>query len=85
MTTSNGIKITKASDHFIARIIGSVDERRSGVEIDDIIACLSSPDDVRPIIEAENGDSQKFVLAKKCVVTINPTTGMLIQTNPRSL
>ena len=85
ITTSNGIVVKGKSDHFIARVIGSVAERRSGVSIDDIILALTKPDRVDPVkINPETGlKSQRFIKKHVCAVTINPDTGNLIQTNPR--
>lgn len=82
-TTSNGIIITGKAEHFISRVIGSIAQRRSGVEIDDVLQALQMPEEIRPIKVCENGRSQKFK-GKKCYVTVNPDTGILIQTNPRS-
>lgn len=89
-TTSNGIKITKQSDHFIQRIIGTTIDpqklkddlriiRRSGVSIDDIMDTLKHGKPRRPIVRTgKDGKpirSQKFV-GDKCDVSINPDTGM---------
>ena len=83
-TTSNGIVVKGKSDHFIARVIGSVAQKRSGVSIDDIILALTKPDSVDPVrINPETGQkSQRFMKHKHCAVTINPDTGNLIQVNP---
>ena len=80
--TSNGILITGKSKHFIARVIGSVEQRRSGVPVNDILPALQNPDKVKPIKHNKNRNSQKFI--KDCMVTVNPDTGILIQVNPRS-
>ena len=37
ITASNGIKIKNKSNHFISRVIGSVEQKRNGVEIEKII------------------------------------------------
>ena len=81
--TSNGIEITGKSKHFIARVIGSVEQRRSGVPVDDILPALQNPDKIEPVRHNNNGDSQRFI--KNCVVAVNPDTGILIQVNPRSV
>ena len=80
-TTSNGILITKKSDHFIARIIGSAEQRRNGVSVAEALDALLHPEKVDPICINENGKSQRFI-GKTAVVTVNPDTGTLIQTNP---
>ena len=80
--TANGIKITGKSNHFISRVIGSVEQRRNGVSIDDIISALQNPEEIAPIRINKNGNSQKYK-GINCMVTINPDTGNLIQVNPR--
>ncbi len=82
ITTSNGIKITGKSKHFIARTIGSVEQRRSGVSVEHSLDALLHPDEIRAVKVLKNGKSQKFV-GKNCFVTINPDTGNLVQVNPR--
>jgi SPP1 gp7 family putative phage head morphogenesis protein len=84
LTTANGIVVTSKSDHFVARVIGSIAQRRSGVSIQDIIQALTKPDRIDPVrINTETGQkSQRFILNGKCAVTINPDTGNLIQVNP---
>ncbi len=78
---SNGITVTGKSDHFIARIIGSVEQRRSGVAVTEVLDTITHPAKVDPIQTNANGRSQRFK-GKTCYVTINPDTGVLIQTNP---
>ena len=86
ITTSNGIKITGKSEHFIARVIGSVQQRRNGVVIEDIFEALTNKTaTILPIkISSNNSRSQKFSL-NKVEVSVNPDTGVLIQTNPCKL
>lgn len=84
LTTSNGIQITGKSKHFIARVIGSVVQKRSGVPIDNIISAITSPTRVTAIRELKNGRSQRFSLDNTCSVSVNPDTGILIQVNPYS-
>ena len=79
--TSNGITITGKSDHFIARTIGSVEQRRNGVSIAEALDTITHPERVDPIRINENGKSQRFI-GKTAAVTINPDTGTLIQSNP---
>ena len=85
ITTSNGIKITGKSDHFIARVIGSVEQRRDGVKIEGVLKALTDKD--ATVFEARKSPkgktSQKFRFFN-VEVTINPDTGVLIQTNPHS-
>ena len=85
ITTSNGIKITGKSDHFIARVIGSVEQRRNGVAIEDIFEALTNKiATISPIKTSSNNRSQKLRL-NKVEVSVNPDTGILIQTNPCKL
>lgn len=82
VVTSNGIVISGKSKHCIARVIGSVEQRRSGVSIDDIItALISDSSEVLPIKVLKNGRSQKFRGAN-VEVSVNPDTGNIIQVNP---
>lgn len=83
ITTSNGIKIKSKSYHFIARVIGSISQRRNGVPLESVLLALTVPDRIDPIKENENGRSQRFILKGVCAVTVNPDTGKLIQVNPR--
>ena len=80
LATSQGTKITGKSDHFTNRIIGSIDQRRSGVSVDDVIDALKNPVTVTSRT-GENLTSVRYV-GKAATVTINPDTGNLIQTNP---
>lgn len=83
LTTNNGIKITGQSKHFIERVFGTNEDPktnrpRSGVEINDIKDALLNGS-VR--IRKSDPNSIKFI-TDKCMVSINPKTGLLIQTNP---
>lgn len=82
IVTSNGITITGKSNHSIARVIGSVEQRRSGVSADDVLDTLTNKDaEILPVKELKNGKSQKFK-NQKVEVSINPDTGNVIQVNP---
>ena len=81
--TSNNIKITDKSNHFIARTIGSIEQKRSGATIADIVDALLKPVFIDDVRELKNGRSQRFI-SDKVLVTVNPDTGMLIQVNPRT-
>lgn len=80
--TANDIVVTGKSKHFISRMIGSVEQRRSGVSIEDALDALINPKEIKPIKEDKKGKSQKFK-GKKCFITINSDSGLLIQGNPR--
>ena len=81
--TSNNIKITGKSNHSIARVIGSVEQRRSGVSVDKVLNALTNKDsEVSQIREqGRGGRSQKF-RKDKVMVSVNPDTGNIIQVNP---
>ncbi len=78
--TSEGVVITGKSDHFISRVIGSVEQRRSGVEIEAIKDALQSPSKISKK-ESKKGTSVLYT-GKHIAVSVNPDTGILIQTNP---
>ncbi len=82
ITTSNGIQIAEKSKHFIARTIGSVEQRRSGVSVDRSLDVLTNDNaTVFPVRESANGRSQKFRY-NDVEISVNPDTGVLIQVNP---
>lgn len=90
--TSNGILITGQSRHFMQRVVGTMTDpkklrndlqiiRRSGVEIDDIEATLFSAGTADPPATRFDGMRSVRFIGEHCVVTVNPDTGELIQTN----
>lgn len=82
LVTSNGVKLEKKSLHCIDRVIGSVEQRRNGITVDDVVKTLTSPDaEVRPVRYSKTAASQKFIY-RNAEVTINPVTKTLIQVNP---
>ena len=82
VVTSNGIAITGKSSHSVARVIGSVEQRRSGVSVADVLHALTDENsEVLPIKELKNSRSQKF-RSDKVEVSVNPDTGIIIQVNP---
>lgn len=94
MAASNGVVITGQSLHFMQRVIGTMVDpqklrdnlqiiRRSGVDINSIKDTLYNPVDVCPIRVSQSGQKSVKLNGKNCSVTINPDTGILIQTNPR--
>lgn len=94
--TANGILLAGQSRHFLQRVVGTMTDplklkqdlqviRRSGVEIEDIEDTLFSNGIPRQtVVRANGGISMKYA-GKKCTVTINPETGLLIQVNPRKV
>lgn len=93
-TTADGVLITGQRDHFMQRVIGTMVDpkklkedlqivRRSGVSVDDIKDTLFTPESVDPPAVRENGKRSIRYIGKNCIVTVNPDTGELIQTNLR--
>lgn len=81
ITTSNDIVITGKSNHFIARTIGSVEQKRNGVEITESLKTLTNPKKIDDELHNNNGVSQRFI-GDASAITVNPITGNLIQVNP---
>ena len=82
IVTSNNLTIIGKSNHSIARVIGSIEQRRNGVQADDILNALTnSESEILPVKEMKNGKSQKF-RNKVVEVSVNPDTGIIIQVNP---
>lgn len=82
--TSDGIRISGQSKHFLERAIGTKEDPktkkpRTGVEIEDIQYALLHGE-VRT--RKRDPNSVKFV-TDKCIVSVNPNTGILIQCNPQ--
>ena len=76
--TSNKILISGRSKHFIARVIGSVEQRRNGVQISDILDALTGGEsEIFPAKQMKNNRSQKF-RNKVVEVSVNPDTGNII-------
>ena len=93
--TSGGVVVTGQRDHFMQRVIGTMVDpkklkedlrvvRRSGVSVVDIEDALFGADSSidPPVVRADGKRSVRYI-GKNCVVTINPDTGELIQTNLR--
>lgn len=85
--TTEGVKVTGKSKHFMERVIGTMRDPqtgkpRSGVSVEDISEALTNPVKVNKIKTGKSGRrSQKYV-GENATVTINPDTGVLIQCNP---
>ncbi|WP_445477997.1 minor capsid protein [Lysinibacillus irui] len=84
LTTTDGIPITSYKSHFVDRIIGQIEAgtaskgKRSGVRIEDVKEALLNP------IEIKEKPGSRQYISEKCRVSINNTTGHLIQTDPRT-
>lgn len=82
IATSNKIILKGKSKHFISRVIGSTEQKRNGVSVDNILEALTNPKaEILPVRTSANGNSQK-IRFNGIEVTINPDTGVIIQTNP---
>ena len=87
--TGGGTLITGQSQHFMQRVVGTMFDpghegvRRSGVEIESIKSAIFSPTRIDAPRVSKAGIRSVRYIGKSCVVTINPDTGILIQTNPR--
>ena len=82
IVTSNKIILKGKSKHFISRVIGSSEQKRNGVSVDNILEALTNPKaEILPVRTSANGNSQK-IRFNGIEVTINPDTGVIIQTNP---
>lgn len=82
-TTSKGIQITDKAIHFSSRVIGSIEERRSGVNLEDVLEALINPNaEILPIKYDKYGQPGQKYRYGNVEVTINPETGNLVQTNP---
>ena len=75
-TTSN-IELKSYSKHFVDRVCGSVEQKRSGVEISNIKDIISNSNEIKHLEKSD------VIIGNDIQVSINPTTGNLIQTNPR--
>lgn len=83
LTTVDGVKIKGQSKHFIERVFGTSQDpntgrARNGVEIDDIKDALAN---ATKIIDKGNNVNYRNSV---CSVSVNPKTGVLIQTNPKN-
>ena len=92
-SAANGTVITGQVAHFMQRVIGTAVDpeklkknlqiiRRSGVEFEDIKNAIFNPDEIGTVQVRKSGKRSVKLTGSKCVVTINPDTGELIQTNP---
>ena len=90
---ANGTLITGQVPHFMQRVIGTMVDpkilkeehriiRRSGVEVDAIKNAVFTPEKIGDVVVRKSGQRSVKLIGKDCVVTINPDTGELIQTNP---
>lgn len=76
VNTVKDITVKGYSLHFIDRVFGSVEQKRSGVNVEDIKATLQTA------TKYKEKDKSIKIYGEKTIVSINPKTGRLIQVNP---
>ena len=75
---ANNLEVKTISYHFVDRVIGCIEQRRSGVKIDNIVDSLNGNYDVKEI------DKSIKIYGLDNIVAINKETGRLIQVNPHT-
>ena len=80
--TWDGITITGYKTHFIDRVIGSYEQRREGVAVEDALEALHDGKTSDKI--NKKGERSRVYSTEKCRVSVNPDTGYLIQTTPQT-
>ncbi len=76
VNTVKDITVKGHSLHFIDRVFGSVEQKRNGVNVEDIKATLQTA------TKYKEKDKSIKIYGEKTIVSINPKTGRLIQVNP---
>lgn len=84
--TVNDIRITGQSIHFMERVLGTKEDPknkrpRSGVEVDEIVACVTAGK-LRRVKKDSEGRMSQLFYSESCAVSINPESGILVQCNP---
>lgn len=84
--TVNGIRVTGQSIHFMERVLGTKEDPknkrpRSGVEVDEIVACVTAGK-LRRVKKDSEGRMSQLFYSESCAVSINPESGILVQCNP---
>ena len=82
LITKDRIEIVGYKPHFIDRIIGSYEKKREPVNITDIKNALLSPTHIKTK-RPEGKPPSNIYVTEACKVTVNPNTGVLIQTTPQ--
>ena len=85
--TSEGVKISSFTTHFIDRVIGQTsephDNMRQGTPVEDVKDALENPSkDVKETI-MQDGDVRQIYYGKRASVVISVTDKRVIQTSPR--
>lgn len=74
--TVNDIIVKNHSLHFIDRVFGSIEQKRNGVNVEDIKTTLKTS------TKTKEGKNSIKIYGNNNIVSINPETGNLIQVNP---
>ena len=77
ITTVKDLKVKRHSFHFIDRVFGSVEKKRSGVDIPEVKATL-----LNKSAQYKEKDNSIKIYGENCIVSINQHTGQLVQVNP---
>ncbi len=77
LKTKNLIEIKSYSKHFVDRVCGSIKQKRNGVSIEEIKNTILNSE------KFKEHDKSIVIYGDNIQISINPTTGNLIQTNPR--
>ena len=87
ITTSEGVKISSFTTHFIDRVIGQTEEpheiTRQGTPIADVKDALENPVKLGKVITMADGDVRQMYSGKLASVVISITDKRLIQATPR--
>ncbi len=83
----NETTIAGQADHFLERVFGckcdpKTKKPRDGTPLEDVFDCLNNPVEIQPTKVNQNGERSFVVVGHRAKVSINPDTGILIQTNP---
>lgn len=78
--------ITGQTNHFLERVFGCMRDPktgkpRNGTALEDVFDCIKNPIKIMPPVTKENGDVSFVVIGHRAMVSIDPYSGGLIQTN----
>lgn len=87
VTTSEGVKISSYTTHFIDRVIGQTGSAhknmRQGTPVIEAKDALINPIKVKDVITMKNGDVRQMYCGKRASVVISVTDKKVIQVTPR--
>lgn len=90
ITTTNDIVITGQTEHFLQRVIGTMNDpitgkKREGVTIEEIKHALENGKALPKRYDEENNRYSQVIRSENCSVSVNPEDGILIQCNRRRI